>query len=158
MMKASPMISSAELALLLLKNNVKILDSSTRLGRQAGDCPAMNFRRCRVKGAHYLDLDGLCDQKTNLPFMLPSRDHFVFNMKRLDIKVSDKVVCYDTSPRNVYGFRAAWMFHAMGHKDVSVLDGGLLKWICEEKPVDEDEIEESDFNYKLVPERVVSHD
>ena len=135
MKNASPMISSAELALLLLKKNVKILDSSTRIGRQEGDCSAMNFRRCRVQGAHYLDLDALCDQKTNLPFMLPTRDHFVHNMKRLDIKVTDKVVCYDTSPKNVYGFRAAWMFHVMGHQDVSVLDGGLLKWIFEQRPV-----------------------
>ena len=57
--------------------------------------------------------------------MLPNQIAFSNVMKKLNIKLSDMVVCYDTNPRNVYGYRAAWMFTAMGHNDVHVLDGGF---------------------------------
>ena len=33
--------------------------------------------------------------------------------------------------------RAWWMFRVMGHKDVSILDGGLPKWKSEGKPVED---------------------
>src|SRR5258708_12703296 len=34
--------------------------------------------------------------------------------------------------------RVWWMFRAMGHKDVAVLDGGLPKWMSEGRPVTDD--------------------
>src|SRR5258708_12658156 len=34
--------------------------------------------------------------------------------------------------------RVWWMFRAMGHKDVAVLDGGLPKWMAEGRPVTDD--------------------
>ncbi len=49
-------------------------------------------------------------------------------MKKLDIKLSDKVVLYDTDLRNVFGYRAAWKLQAMGHPDTHVLDGGYSTW------------------------------
>ena len=50
-------------------------------------------------------------------------------MKKLDVKLSDKVVLYDTSQRNVFGYRVAWMLQAMGHPDTHVLDGRYSAWV-----------------------------
>ena len=38
----------------------------------------------------------------------------------------NKIVIYDTTPMTGAA-RVWWMFRAMGHKDVSILDGGLLQ-------------------------------
>ena len=46
-------------------------------------------------------------------------------MKKLGIRLCDKVVCYDTGSMQFFGYRAVWMFHAMGHNNVCVLDGGF---------------------------------
>ena len=54
-------------------------------------------------------------------------------MKILNIKLSDKVVCYDTGDSQFFGYRAAWMFQVMSHSNVFVLDGGLKKWQSENK-------------------------
>ena len=76
--------------------------------------------------------------------MLPPADHFRKVMQNLGVKKSHHVVCYDTSPRNVWGFRVAWMFSAMGHSNVQVLDGGFSKWNGKIGQTDE-----SDFDYNL---------
>ena len=68
--------------------------------------------------------------------MLPSQSHFSKIMRNLGIKNSDHVVCYDTSPRNVFSHRVAWMFSAMGKHDVIVLDGGFEQWLALKLPVE----------------------
>src|SRR5213592_4033461 len=49
----------------------------------------------------------------------------------------DEIAVYDTSPMTG-ACRVWWMFRAMGHKDVAVLDGGLPKWMAEGRPVTDD--------------------
>ena len=104
---------------------MKVLDCSVSMGRQAGDCHRINFTKSHIKGALFLDLDNFRDHTTDLPFMMPSEKQFIDTMKRLNVKLSDKVVCYDTGAMQLFGYRAAWMFQCMGHPDVQVLDGGF---------------------------------
>ena len=87
---------------------------------------------------------------------MPPQNHFVNHMKALDVKVSDKVICYDTGARNVFGYRAAWMLEAMGHPNAWVLDGGLKKWVDENRPVDERS--DADFSYSLSETKYVDYD
>ena len=81
-------------------------------------------------------------------------------MKRLNVKLSDRVVCYDTGAMQFFGYRAAWMFQAMGHTNVQVLDGGFPKWVTEGKPVEatDAEAQESDFAYKLIDAKIKNLD
>lgn len=127
-MASAPTISTEELSNLIGKGNVKILDCSVSMGRQEGDCHRVNFHVSHIKGAQYLDLDYLKDMRSDLPFMLPSEKAFVDRMKVLGVKMSDHVICYDTGAMQFFGYRAAWMFKAMGHPNVQVLDGGFPKW------------------------------
>lgn len=65
-----------------------------------------------------MDLDNLKDQKSDLPFMMPSEAAFVSRMKALGVKLSDHVICYDAGAMQFFGYRAAWMFQTMGHTNV----------------------------------------
>src|SRR5258706_8904546 len=72
--------------------------------------------------------DVLCDHNISLPHMMPSPEFFTDEIQKLGVNNDSAIVVYDkvgmySSPR------AWWMFRAMGHKQVAVLDGGLPAWI-----------------------------
>lgn len=98
--------------------------------------------------------------KSDLPYMMPTETHFIDTMKRLNIKLSDKVVCYETGSMGLFSYRVAWMFEAMGHPNVHVLNGGFLKWRDEGKPLEstDDKAQESQFAYKLNHDAVLGYD
>jgi len=80
-------------------------------------------------------------------------------MKKLDIKLSDKVVCYDTGNMQFFGFRAAWMLESFGQQNVFVLDGGFPKWLKEGRPVEPSSASsssatEQDYAYKLNKDKI----
>lgn len=83
----------------------------------------------RIRGAGRFDLDGaLSDHRSGLPHMMPSPGDFEREMGRLGVHGRSRIVLYDS--RGVYSSpRAWWMLRAMGHRRVSVLDGGLPAWI-----------------------------
>ena len=124
------------------------------MGRK--DCSRINYLKSHIKGAIYLDLDYLKDQKTDLMQMMPNEKQFIDSMKRLNIKLSDAVVCYDTGSMGFFGYRAAWMLQTMGHPNVRVLNGGFPKWTAEGRPCEatDENVKEEDFAYKLNPEKI----
>lgn len=149
--RRSPVVSASELSKILgsSPSNLKVLDCSTDQASQPGDCPRLNYHRCHIPGALFLDLDTLKEQRTNYMMMLPSQQHFSNVMRKNNIRLSDHLVCYDTSPANTFGFRVAWMFKAMGHPNVKVLDGGLAAWANGDHEVSRAEVNESEFNYTI---------
>lgn len=82
----------------------------------------------RIPGARVFDLDeAFSDHAQSLPHMMPSPAHFEREVRKLGVHRDSFVVVYDrvglySSPR------AWWMFKAMGHARVAVLDGGLPAW------------------------------
>jgi thiosulfate/3-mercaptopyruvate sulfurtransferase len=107
---SAPIISTEDLKGLLGQADVKILDCSVAMGRPEGDCCRINFHKSHIQGAQFLDLDNLRDMKTDLPFMMPNEKAFCDRMKVLGVKMSDRVICYDTGAMQFFGYRAAWMF------------------------------------------------
>lgn len=70
-------------------------------------------------------------------------------MKALDVKLSDKVVVYDNN-RGMQSSRLYWMFRVYGHQNVSILNGGINKWMAEKKPVvSSGSTDEKDFDYQF---------
>ena len=51
-------------------------------------------------------------------------------MKRLRIRKTDQIICYDAMGMFSVA-RAAWMFRYFGAQDVRIMSGGLKKWIAE---------------------------
>ncbi|MCB2077595.1 MAG: 3-mercaptopyruvate sulfurtransferase [Novosphingobium sp.] len=113
--------------------DIVILDGSWHLP-PTGRSGKAEYEEAHIPGAMFFDIDAISDERSDLPHMLPRPEKFASHMRKLGIGDGDKIVVYD----QLGMFSAArvwWMFHAMGHEDVCVLDGGLPKWVAEERPV-----------------------
>ncbi len=94
------------------------------------------YEEAHIPGAVFFDIDEITDTETDLPHMLPRPEKFASKVRRLGIGDGQKIVVYD----QLGLFSAArvwWMFRVMGHRDVVVLDGGLPKWVAEQRPVED---------------------
>jgi thiosulfate/3-mercaptopyruvate sulfurtransferase len=78
------------------------------------------------KAAHF-DIDEIADTNSGLPHMLPDAVKFSSRVRKLGLGDGNRIVIYDQN-RFFASARVWWMFRVMGHRDVSVLDGGLAAW------------------------------
>ena len=113
---------------------VVVLDGTYHLPTAGRDAEA-EFLERHIPGAQRFDIDAVCDPSSDLPHMIPSPDAFAAAAGALGISNETMVVVYD-----VYGLQSAartwWMFRLFGHDKVVVLDGGLKKWVAEDRPVE----------------------
>lgn len=112
---------------------VIILDGSHHLPT-TGRNSASEYAERHISGARFFDIDGISDQNSDLPHMLPSADEFASKVGALGIGDDLHVVIYDTIG-TTGAARVWWTFRAMGHAKVSVMDGGLPKWMEEGRQV-----------------------
>jgi len=130
------LVSTEWLAAHLNSPDVRIVDGSFFLPAQKRD-PKAEYAQQHIPGAVFFDIDEIADTDSSLPHMLPSQEKFSSRVRKLGLGDGNKIVIYDTSPMTG-ACRVWWMFRAMGHKDVAVLDGGLPKWEAEGRPVTDD--------------------
>lgn len=88
-----------------------------------------------VPGAREIDIDTVKDPGNPLPHMLPRPVEFARHAETLGIGNTTDLIIYDrmgmfSAPR------VWWMFHAMGHDRVRVMNGGLPAWIAAGYPTD----------------------
>ena len=106
---------------------LKILDASWHLPKMERDGRS-EWLNERIPDSRFFDYDGeIKDQSSSLPRMLPGPDLFSDSVKKLGINMDSMVVVYDSN-KLFSSPRAWWMFRAMGHQNVAVLDGGLQAW------------------------------
>ena len=130
------LVSTEWLAAHLTAPDVRIVDGSFFLPAQKRD-PKAEYATRHIPGAVYFDIDEIADTSSSLPHMLPPPEKFSARVRKLGLGDGNRIVVYDTSPMTG-ACRVWWMFRAMGHKDVAVLDGGLPKWVAEGRPVTDD--------------------
>lgn len=65
---------------------------------------------------------------------LPSPADAAALFGRLGIGAGTQVVAYDQDT-NMYASRLWWMLHWLGHEAAAVLDGGIARWLREQRPV-----------------------
>jgi thiosulfate/3-mercaptopyruvate sulfurtransferase len=120
------LISAAELFPLLKEGRCIVLDATAFVPANSEKAQE-SFKAARIPGAHFFDIDQVCDTHSPLPHMLPSSDFFAQAIGQLGIGNNDWVVLYDT-----HGFmsapRAWWTFRVFGHERLSLLNGGLPAW------------------------------
>ena len=97
----------------------------------------VEFPNLQIKDARYFDLKGKFSNPENpLPNTLPSAEVFALECRKLGINNNSIIVVYDNM--GIYASpRVWWMFKAMGHENISVLDGGLPEWIKKGNPTEE---------------------
>ncbi|KAG0234025.1 rhodanese family protein [Mortierella sp. GBAus27b] len=112
--------------------------------------PLQEFKDAHIPGARYFDIEDIKDKSSSLPHMMPSAEQFATQVGDLGISNDDHVVVYDT-----VGFSSAprvyWMLKAFGHRNVSVLNGGLKAWTAAGYPVEQGEAKIAPKKYE-VPE------
>ena len=123
----TPLISADQLNERLDDERLVILDASYFM-------PAMQrngveeWKAKRISNAQHFDFDQtICEQGADYPHTMPSPEQFERDVQVLGVNNDSDIVVYDSlgmfaSPR------AWWMFRAMGHESVAILNGGLPAW------------------------------
>ncbi|PRP87811.1 3-mercaptopyruvate sulfurtransferase [Planoprotostelium fungivorum] len=109
-------------------NRTKTLDGSWNLNDPRDF--KQNFINQRIPGAAFWDIDHIADTSVDLPHMLPSQELFEKSVRHLGISNDDHIVVYDQTGSYNASARVWWTFKVFGHDNISVLDGGLQKWVA----------------------------
>ena len=109
------------------QNNVIILDASWYLPIKERNAYE-EYKKSHIPHALYFDIDKVCNIESDLPHTVPTELQFTSNIEELGINNKSHIILYchdgiETSPR------AWWLFKLFGHKNVSILNGGLKAWL-----------------------------
>ncbi|TCI04127.1 sulfurtransferase [Corallincola luteus] len=122
----SPLISAAGLAKRISEASLILLDATMLMPTPQGRAAYQPTER--IANARYFNFDTeICDSSNPLPHMMPSAEQFQAQVRALGVNDDSHIVVYDTLGL-FSAARAWWMFRAMGHEHVAVLDGGLPAW------------------------------
>lgn len=133
------LISTAELAEILDRPNLRLFDCTTYLepAPEGSSLPYLavpgrhTFEAGHIPGADFLDLQGeFSDQNTELRFMMPGVAQLSAAFGRHGISADSEVVLYSIGTP-MWATRFWWMLTSLGFENLAVLDGGLDKWKLE---------------------------
>ena len=129
-----PLVSTEWLAAQLASADLVVLDATVYMPGDARDAQAL-FAARRIPGARFFDINAIADRQSDLPHMVPAAGQFAQAAGALGIGNDSRVVCYDQLGL-FSAARAWWMLRLFGLEQVAVLDGGLPKWLSEQRPLD----------------------
>lgn len=131
------LVSTDWLAAEMGAGDLRIVDASIFLPG-SGRNGRVEFVSAHIAGAVYMDLEEIVDSSNPAPHMLPPLHKYASRMQTLGLGDAARIVVYDNSPLHSSA-RAWWMMRTFGARQVAVLDGGLLKWMAEGRPVESGE-------------------
>ncbi len=115
-------------------NKVKIFDASWHMPNSNRNAKK-EYEEKHIKGAIFWDVDEHSDKDSPYPHMMSNSDYWTRMLWSFAIKNEDHVVVYDHS--DTYSSCRLWFaLKYFGHKKVSVLDGGMKKWLAENRLTD----------------------
>lgn len=133
---SGPLVSTDWLAANLGDSGLRVLDATWYMPGVPKD-PQAEFEQRHISGAARFDIDEIAEPDTApLPHMVPSADRFAERVGALGVASGDTVVVYDGGGIATAAARVWWMFRLFGHDRVAVLDGGLPKWLAENRSVE----------------------
>ncbi|XP_071954163.1 3-mercaptopyruvate sulfurtransferase-like [Antedon mediterranea] len=141
--------------------NLCVVDSSWYL-RSAKRNPFEEYKQKHIPGAFFYNLAANCDKTSAYPHTIQSPDAFSKSIGKLGVSSDTHVVVYDASDKA--GFFSAprlwWLLKFFGHKQVSILNGGFVKWVSDGYDVTDEipEVNEAQFVAKFHPEKLKSFD
>jgi thiosulfate/3-mercaptopyruvate sulfurtransferase len=130
----TPLVSTEWLAAHLGAPDLVVLDASWYMPASGRDARAEYATR-HIRGAVFADIDALSEATAPYPHTVPSPERLAEQFGALGIGDDTRVVVYDGSGQHFSAPRVWYMLHALGHRHVSVLDGGLVTWLREGRDV-----------------------
>lgn len=130
------LVSTEWLAAHLDDPQVKVFDASMQ--KVVGRTPIEYDHLQVIPGARDLALEQeLTDTTASLPNAFPSAEQVTQWLQHNDVDPDDTMVLYDN--QGIYSAPRAWVvLQAMGLSNAVILDGGLPKWLAEQRPVAND--------------------
>lgn len=129
------LVSTDWLAQHMNSPDIRIIDASWYLPDANRD-PKVEYDAAHIPGARFFDIDEIADGKSDLPHMAPPAEKFVSRMRAMGVGDGHQVVVYDGAGLNSAA-RVWWLFHLFGKVDTAVLDGGLPKWVAEDRETED---------------------
>ena len=115
-------------------NKVKIFDASWHMPTSKRNSKK-EYEEKHIKGAIFWDVDEHSDKDSPYPHMMSNSDYWTRMLWSFAITNDDHIVVYDYS--DTYSSCRLWFaLKYFGHQKVSVLDGGMKKWLSENRPTD----------------------
>ena len=129
-------------------SQVKIIDCSWHMP-QVNRNGFEEYKNFHISNSIFFDLDKNSNQNTDLPHMLTDKNSWENIVSNMGIKNEDEIVVYDNSDV-ISSCRCWYNFIYFGHnpKLIHVLNGGLKKWIKENKATTSDLTKVIKSNYK----------
>ena len=117
-----------------LKNNlrkIKVFDASWHLPASKRNAQREYFD-IHIPGALFWDLDKHSDKNSSFSHMLPNSNYWTKMLYSFGIENSDHIIVYDFS--EIHSACRLWFsLKYFGHQKVSILNGGMKKWLKENK-------------------------
>lgn len=120
----NPIVSPEELAARIADPDLRLIDFRLYLdGRSTLEA----YRSAHIPGAVFVDVARVTGGAGPGRHPLPGPDQFASAMRAAGVSGDSRVVVYDDAHGSVAA-RLWWMLRHHGHREVSVLDGGLQSW------------------------------
>ncbi|MDA8537651.1 rhodanese-like domain-containing protein [Candidatus Pelagibacter bacterium] len=134
-------------------DKVKIIDCSWHMP-QTNRNGFEEYKKQHIQNSIFFDLDKNSKKNTDLPHMLTDFKSWKSIISSMGIKNEDRIVIYDNSDV-VSSCRCWYNFIYFGHNPilVHVLDGGLKKWIKENKTTTANTTKIIKSNYKVTEKK-----
>lgn len=127
------LVSTEWLAAQLGAADLLIFDATKYLPNEPFDGRA-RFAEAHIPGAQFFDVDEVADPDAAMPHMAPTPARFEKLMGAMGVTSAARVVFYDQKGIQSSA-RGWWLMKLFGHRHAAVLDGGLPKWLREQRPV-----------------------
>ena len=115
-------------------NKVKIFDASWHMPSTKRNA-IKEYENKHISGAMFWDVDKHSDNDSPYPHMMSNSDYWTRMLWSFGIQNNDHIVVYDNS--DIYSSCRLWFsLKYFGHEKVSVLDGGMKKWLKENRTTD----------------------
>ena len=112
-------------------NKIKIFDASWHMP-SSKRCAKKEYEEKHIEGAMFWDIDEHSDKDSPYPHMMSNSDYWARMLWSFGIQNHDHIIVYDYS--DTYSSCRLWFaLKYFGHQKVSVLDGGMKKWLKENR-------------------------
>ena len=130
-------------------NKIRVLDTSYNYDEQ-NDGYKDFYQQGHIPSSVYFNPRQCSESTPHIPFNLPDTNCFTDYVQSLGVSSDTHIVTYDRMDMRA-ALRAWWLFRLYGHDNISILDGGLKKWVRDGYPVttDEPEVERGNFETRI---------